>query len=229
MRQQFCFYCERTEGPFHKDHVVPRSRGGPDTPFNLVDACEKCNSEKSDLLPSEWLAIVPHRILMIEKRIVASVQVRIRSKREWKKRSNLMTPASDLENVCFFCAGRFTSAEETFLEFYDEELGPPFKHSKHTWVRFLRNGGREERGRLVYPGNFRWEEDVASASLAAFTHQKCGPDTGHHFRLDRLVDEEEVHGRHGLRRHVQEKVWWSPVLDEALVEGHKLALRLNQR
>ena len=77
-----CIYCGDSEGPFHMDHVVPRSRGGPDLPDNLAKACARCNSEKSDLLPSEWLGdSCPKRALEIERRISARVEVKVRSAR----------------------------------------------------------------------------------------------------------------------------------------------------
>lgn len=77
-----CIYCGDTEGPFHMDHVVPRSRGGPDLPDNLAKACARCNSEKSDLLPSEWIGdSCPKRALEIERRISARVEVKVRSAR----------------------------------------------------------------------------------------------------------------------------------------------------
>ena len=40
-----CAYCGGP-GPFHDDHVEPLSRGGLDTPTNLVPACQRCNSSK---------------------------------------------------------------------------------------------------------------------------------------------------------------------------------------
>lgn len=40
-----CAYCGGP-GPFHDDHVEPLSRGGLDTPINLVPACQRCNNSK---------------------------------------------------------------------------------------------------------------------------------------------------------------------------------------
>ena len=36
------------------DHVIPRSRGGVDTPDNLVACCKPCNTSKGALTPDEW-------------------------------------------------------------------------------------------------------------------------------------------------------------------------------
>lgn len=32
-----------------RDHIIPRSAGGPTTAFNLVGACYRCNQEKGSL------------------------------------------------------------------------------------------------------------------------------------------------------------------------------------
>ncbi len=44
-----CQYCGATTR-LTIDHVIPRSKGGQDTWENLVVACSKCNTEKSDKL-----------------------------------------------------------------------------------------------------------------------------------------------------------------------------------
>ena len=50
-----CFYCDnKVHDTFHVDHVVPLSRGGEDSPDNLVIACPECNLDKSDKLLHEW-------------------------------------------------------------------------------------------------------------------------------------------------------------------------------
>ena len=47
-----CEYCRLVEegqlGPFHLEHVVPTSLGGPDELDNLAWACPACNLSKSD-------------------------------------------------------------------------------------------------------------------------------------------------------------------------------------
>ena len=58
-----CQYCgRRTE--LTLDHVMPQSRGGPDTWENLVAACVTCNQRKANRTPDEAgmkLAKVPRR------------------------------------------------------------------------------------------------------------------------------------------------------------------------
>ncbi|MCD8487512.1 HNH endonuclease [Kamptonema cortianum] len=47
-----CQYCGATKH-LTLDHVIPRSKGGTHTWDNVVTACEKCNSTKSDRLLHE--------------------------------------------------------------------------------------------------------------------------------------------------------------------------------
>lgn len=69
-----CAYCEKS-GELHRDHVVPRSRGGPDNAANIVMACQSCNSSKGDQLPSEWLGErCPAAVLLIEARANAKLK-----------------------------------------------------------------------------------------------------------------------------------------------------------
>ena len=48
-----CVYCGGTEG-LSWDHLIPRSKGGPDTIGNHVPACRSCNSSKGDRDVLEW-------------------------------------------------------------------------------------------------------------------------------------------------------------------------------
>ena len=50
---QRCAYCNATQG-LQWEHIVPRSRGGPDNIDNLVMSCAKCNREKGARNPVEW-------------------------------------------------------------------------------------------------------------------------------------------------------------------------------
>lgn len=55
-----CAYCRRSASTV--DHILPRSRGGPDTWENLVACCVRCNNTKGDRTPEEmgWpLYVVP--------------------------------------------------------------------------------------------------------------------------------------------------------------------------
>lgn len=49
-----CQYCGSREN-LHCDHVLAKSRGGADTPENLVTACQRCNTSKGAKLVEEWI------------------------------------------------------------------------------------------------------------------------------------------------------------------------------
>lgn len=54
--EEVCAYCGKklTRQNATLDHVIPLSRGGDDSPRNLVWCCLKCNREKGSQLLSEW-------------------------------------------------------------------------------------------------------------------------------------------------------------------------------
>jgi 5-methylcytosine-specific restriction endonuclease McrA len=55
-----CVYCGCTEkSALTLDHVIPQSKGGPDTWDNLVTACKRCNAEKADLTLEEYGKVIP--------------------------------------------------------------------------------------------------------------------------------------------------------------------------
>ena len=68
-----CVYC----GDSHRrdltiDHVVPQSKGGPNTWDNLVTACKRCNNEKADLTLKEYGKLIPkpqrpHYLMLLKK------------------------------------------------------------------------------------------------------------------------------------------------------------------
>lgn len=39
------------------DHLIPRSRNGPDTLDNLRPACQPCNRQRGDMPLTEWRAL----------------------------------------------------------------------------------------------------------------------------------------------------------------------------
>jgi len=56
MRDKFrCQYCgdKKGVGELTLDHILPRSRGGDNSPLNIVTACVSCNNRKSDRTPGE--------------------------------------------------------------------------------------------------------------------------------------------------------------------------------
>jgi 5-methylcytosine-specific restriction endonuclease McrA len=56
MRDKFrCQYCgeRKAAAELTLDHIFPRSRGGDNTPVNVVAACIGCNNRKADRTPEE--------------------------------------------------------------------------------------------------------------------------------------------------------------------------------
>jgi 5-methylcytosine-specific restriction endonuclease McrA len=56
MRDKFrCQYCgeKKVVGELTLDHILPRSRGGDNSPVNIVTACVQCNNRKGDRTPAE--------------------------------------------------------------------------------------------------------------------------------------------------------------------------------
>ena len=51
---EVCAYCKTDSGPFHIDHIMPKSRGGSDNLENLTVACAPCNLSKRDKTLEEW-------------------------------------------------------------------------------------------------------------------------------------------------------------------------------
>jgi len=49
-----CAYCGTDNDNFHWEHIIPKSRGGPDTIDNMVLACPGCNLSKGAKDPFEW-------------------------------------------------------------------------------------------------------------------------------------------------------------------------------
>ena len=54
------------------DHVIPQSKGGPNTWNNLVTACKSCNGEKADLSLEEYGKEIPqpkrpHYLMLMKK------------------------------------------------------------------------------------------------------------------------------------------------------------------
>lgn len=75
--EHICMYCatEFSAILLTRDHVMPTSRGGPDTWDNVVTACKGCNSRKDDKTPEEAgmpLVAIPYEPNMFEAMILAN-------------------------------------------------------------------------------------------------------------------------------------------------------------
>lgn len=51
-----CIYCSRKE-KLTLEHILPTSRGGPNTPENAVMVCSSCNSSKGAKRLYEWIGL----------------------------------------------------------------------------------------------------------------------------------------------------------------------------
>lgn len=80
--RHLCAYCGNTftESELTRDHVLPSSRGGPNTWNNCVTSCKRCNNIKGDRTPSEYghellyLPYTPNRaeyLILTNRRILA--------------------------------------------------------------------------------------------------------------------------------------------------------------
>lgn len=54
--RNMCGYCGRVyrSDKLSRDHIVPVSKGGPNTWNNCVTACKSCNREKDDMSIEQW-------------------------------------------------------------------------------------------------------------------------------------------------------------------------------
>lgn len=177
-----CQYCGSTQEPFHRDHIVPRSRGGGDDTRNCVIACAACNLEKGARTPTEWRANgLPPWIYEIERELVQHYRMAPR------RRGGAGSVAPTRWPTRYFCGGRLV-ADDAFLAFYQQEAGPPF--DRPTLTIFNEYGGRREVGELVYPGS----EDPAQYLVVAHVgHAECGPDLGYAIEFYRLDEDWELH------------------------------------
>ena len=64
-----CRYCGKKAKPVELDHVIPRSHGGPNTPWNLVVACHRCNDRKGNQTVAEFLKRRPQRLADIKAQL----------------------------------------------------------------------------------------------------------------------------------------------------------------
>lgn len=77
-----CAYCGKVHGDnkLNRDHIIPTSKGGPDTWMNCVTSCLRCNWEKADKTPEQagmqlmFLPYIPtheEKLILQNKRILA--------------------------------------------------------------------------------------------------------------------------------------------------------------
>lgn len=85
-----CVYCDRRSGgqDATKDHLVPKSRGGPNHVRNYVPACKSCNHKRSKGEHHK------NPLDQVHPRHAAYVQVKITALLEWleKRVKNEVSP-----------------------------------------------------------------------------------------------------------------------------------------
>ena len=62
-----CYWCGRVMRPAEyelpesrtREHLIPRSKGGPKGRTNIVDACKSCNNRRGD--DTNWVPYAVHR------------------------------------------------------------------------------------------------------------------------------------------------------------------------
>ena len=65
-----CQYCDRPAGKSRTptlEHVIPESKGGPSRVYNLVAACQQCNTKKGNQPIEAFLAHDPERLARIQE------------------------------------------------------------------------------------------------------------------------------------------------------------------
>lgn len=83
--RQVCAYCgqEYALSDLSRDHIIPDSRGGPNTWMNVVTACNSCNKLKDNRTPQEahmpllYVPYVPNRAeyLILQNRKILADQM----------------------------------------------------------------------------------------------------------------------------------------------------------
>lgn len=83
--RQVCAYCGQEYAPsdLSRDHIIPDSRGGPNTWMNVVTACNSCNKLKDNRTPQEahmpllYVPYVPNRAeyLILQNRKILADQM----------------------------------------------------------------------------------------------------------------------------------------------------------
>ena len=66
---QYCGQPSTKNYPLTLDHVIPESRGGPTVVGNLVAACQKCNTKKSNRPLEDFLAEDPEQLAKIQQQV----------------------------------------------------------------------------------------------------------------------------------------------------------------
>ena len=131
--------------------------------------------------------------------------------------------------VCYFCGGNVTEATDAYLVLADQEM-PPYKSP--TRVRFLKQGGRAERGSFSYPGHgeslVQKGEWNATELAILLSHEDCCPDPLYSYLIE--LSQILADGVEDWAKHLREtKNWWSLLVFDGLEWAHEIALGLKPK
>lgn len=96
---EVCIYCDDLATT--ADHLVPKSRGGRDALANLRPCCFRCNQEKDDRTPAEWLG--PYCPAELADLVAGP---KVPSKREARAAAKRAARASGIVVFCDSCGYR---------------------------------------------------------------------------------------------------------------------------
>jgi len=100
-----CIYCG-VKGPLTREHILPRSCGGPDIPDNAIRVCQPCNSGKGGRRLYEWKGLrAKDKIPRIAEGKYLKLLYDLHDKRgtlnvDKNELGHTMCPACDLKQRC---------------------------------------------------------------------------------------------------------------------------------
>lgn len=153
--KETCYYCGKKVNKITIDHMFPRDYGGISIPNNMLPACPKCNSEKSNLNFHEYQIF--KTLSKLEKDAFREKSYKQKEKIRFKFGFNL--PKSWVKTVHF---------TRIFVRvFFDQTLYKGKKYLKYT--KFIKKYGHLPRP-IILSGNF--------VLLDGFTILACGREQG---------------------------------------------------
>jgi len=111
-RQDRCIYCGSRES-LCVDHLIPKSRGGPDIGDNAIQSCRSCNSAKGDKGVYEWYGLERKDSV---PRVVAGKYLKLLY-RLHEAAGTLDVDRNRLEDLCKICEVGYL-CDETALTVY---------------------------------------------------------------------------------------------------------------
>ncbi|MBR6504471.1 MAG: HNH endonuclease [Clostridia bacterium] len=164
-----CYYCGKTTKKITIDHMFPRDYGGISITNNLLPACSKCNSQKSNLNLYEYQIF--RTLDKLQKEVFKGKVYAKNEKMRYKRGFNI--PKSWIETV---------HISRIFVRvFFDQNLHKGKKYNKYT--KFIKKYGRLPRP-IILSGNF--------VLLDGFTILVCAREQGIHYIPVVVLENVEV-------------------------------------